>query len=96
MAKKEIEKVGGKFVADSEVGRMYTFLSDGQAHTKEDVIKAVKPQTGRIINKTKRLQDWGKKSGDYTLTVSDDTLHMVLAATGTAKKPAKKSASPKK
>ena len=91
MAKaKDVEKVGGKFKADSEIGRMFTFLSDGKSHSKDDTIKAVKPKTGRIINKTKRLAEWGKKSGNYTLAVAEDgALQMTTHKKSTAKKSTK-------
>ena len=45
---------------------------------------------------TKRIQEWGKKSKLYSLTVAEDgALQMTLHENGTAKKAAKKSASKK-
>src|SRR5262249_28345290 len=96
MAKKQTEKLEGKFQPGCEIGRMYTFLSDGKPHSKDEVIKGIKPKTGRIVNKTKRIQEWGASSKLYTLTVAEDgALQMTLYENGTAKKTAKKSAAKK-
>jgi hypothetical protein len=56
----------------------------------------VKPKTGRIVNKTTRLQAWGNESKLYTLTVSEDgTLQKIVSENGNGKKSPKKSAAKK-
>ena len=62
---KQVEKVAGKFKAGSDVAKMFEFLSDGKSHTQEEVIKHVKPASGRIKNKAKKILEWGHESGQF-------------------------------
>ena len=61
----------GPFLATSETGKIFQMLSDGKAHSSEEIIKETKPATGKIRGKMVSIMKHGRESGEYELVRSD-------------------------
>ena len=75
--KEPAEKVGGKFLASSETGKIFSILADGKKHAVEEIIKEIKPKAGGIRGKVAAIRKHGRESESYTIELSDGVLQMI-------------------